>query len=432
MADAIATTTSSGDADSYTTPHGLQPYGITLYSGRPKGSAPQPLHHLPLSAPQPDLLTPPPHTPVMCLQNPYNPSVAVVPTTTSTITQLHDSPQTSSSTPIAMMSFPCMGNVGGTCTCAGLQPSFSGSSPMVTLNPRFPMCSVPLMNGSVVPYSASQRPFTSAIPMTPPLSPIGSVLPLSTCTAGLSSLFQASILTNSPYLSHGQDNSSSMPSSSMIPAIAASQMDGDPYTSRPPYSFSALIAMAISSSPKKMLTLPEIYNFITGKFPFYKKEDKKWKNSIRHNLSLNKCFTKASREDGLKGKGNLWIIDPACDYILENGSFRSPSKKRKGKQRLRGVQMSNTQTEHSDDDHYRSENETKAILNPSTSTAEVLIPPIETVDRDTSGMIFEERQASVLVGHTHSKSRLSHDLDTSTQDNTGLESLKFGVDKLLS
>ena len=95
---------------------------------------------------------------------------------------------------------------------------------------------------------------------------------------------------------------------------------------RPPFSYSALIAMAISSSPKKMMSLPEIYCYISAHFPYYTKDDKKWKNSVRHNLSLNKCFKKVPRDDGYHGKGNYWMIDPASNRVLDRGSFRSPGK----------------------------------------------------------------------------------------------------------
>ena len=61
---------------------------------------------------------------------------------------------------------------------------------------------------------------------------------------------------------------------------------------KPPYSFSTLIFMAIESSPVKALPVKEIYSWIETSFPYYRSAPCGWKNTIRHNLSLSKCFTK--------------------------------------------------------------------------------------------------------------------------------------------
>ncbi|XP_066552713.1 forkhead box protein N2b [Amia ocellicauda] len=103
-------------------------------------------------------------------------------------------------------------------------------------------------------------------------------------------------------------------SSSSSPSSSSSSLAGqekDLLKSKPPYSFSLLIYMAIEQSANKCLPVKEIYSWILEHFPYFSSAPTGWKNSVRHNLSLNKCFRKVERSLGkANGKGSLWCVDP--------------------------------------------------------------------------------------------------------------------------
>ncbi|KAG2208704.1 hypothetical protein INT47_007803 [Mucor saturninus] len=88
---------------------------------------------------------------------------------------------------------------------------------------------------------------------------------------------------------------------------------------KPPYSYATLIAHAILASKDGRLTLSDIYKWISEAYPYYKRGQKGWQNSIRHNLSLNKkWFVKFDRRptQAHPGKGGYWTLQVNMEKIF--------------------------------------------------------------------------------------------------------------------
>nr|AEL22915.1 fork head domain transcription factor [Nilaparvata lugens] len=96
---------------------------------------------------------------------------------------------------------------------------------------------------------------------------------------------------------------------------------------KPPYSYISLITMAIQNSPTRMLTLSETYQFIMDLFPFYRQNQQRWQNSIRHSLSFNDCFVKVPRTPDKPGKGSFWTLHPESGNMFENGCYLRRQKR---------------------------------------------------------------------------------------------------------
>ncbi|KIM28629.1 hypothetical protein M408DRAFT_23673 [Serendipita vermifera MAFF 305830] len=80
---------------------------------------------------------------------------------------------------------------------------------------------------------------------------------------------------------------------------------------KPTYSYALMTRFAILGSPYKSLSLGEIYTMIESKFPWFARDESKWRDSIRYNLSSNCWFVKTKRALHQPGVGNLWMVDEA-------------------------------------------------------------------------------------------------------------------------
>ncbi|CAF0865617.1 unnamed protein product [Rotaria sordida] len=89
---------------------------------------------------------------------------------------------------------------------------------------------------------------------------------------------------------------------------------------KPPYSYVTLIRQAILSDNMQRMTLNEIYQWIVDSYPYFRTAPPKWKNSIRHNLSLNKCFKRLQRNTNDPGKGSYWAIDESNEINHQSNS----------------------------------------------------------------------------------------------------------------
>ncbi|XP_022242990.1 forkhead box protein P1-like isoform X2 [Limulus polyphemus] len=73
---------------------------------------------------------------------------------------------------------------------------------------------------------------------------------------------------------------------------------------RPPFTYASLIRQAIIESHEKQLTLNEIYCWFQNTFCYFRRNAATWKNAVRHNLSLHKCFRRVENV-----KGAVWTVD---------------------------------------------------------------------------------------------------------------------------
>ncbi|KAG8827213.1 hypothetical protein FRC19_004732 [Serendipita sp. 401] len=109
-----------------------------------------------------------------------------------------------------------------------------------------------------------------------------------------------------------------------------------PYShAKPPSSYAALIGQAINASHRKRACLDHIYLFISTVYPYYKRGEQAWQNSVRHNLSQNSSFTRLKHPSG--GQHGEWGIREEDKHCFANGGFNKsarppePGRKRRRK-----------------------------------------------------------------------------------------------------
>ena len=141
------------------------------------------------------------------------------------------------------------------------------------------------------------------------------------------------------------------------PSVASTETPSGPSHAKPPYSYASLIGKAIMESVDDRARLNSIYTWISTRYPYYKLDQGGWQvgtfpwssagslhslfpsdpprpasltlsvssqNSIRHNLTVNKCFIKDQRKDDPPGKGSYWKIHPEHLKFFESGIFEKP------------------------------------------------------------------------------------------------------------
>ena len=91
--------------------------------------------------------------------------------------------------------------------------------------------------------------------------------------------------------------------------------------SKPQESYVELIARAILSSPHQQMLLIDIYEWIINEYSYYSRlQNKAWRNSIRHNLSLNECFIRQQKSEMVEVLIGEYIQRQSMPFI--RGDFR--------------------------------------------------------------------------------------------------------------
>ncbi|KAE8612500.1 hypothetical protein XENTR_v10012881 [Xenopus tropicalis] len=153
---------------------------------------------------------------------------------------------------------------------------------------------------NLVSSATLSKTVSEASPQSLPHTPTTPTAPLTPITQGPSVITTTSIHNVGPIRRRYSDKYN-VPISS---DIAQNQEFYKNAEVRPPFTYASLIRQAILESPEKQLTLNEIYNWFTRQFAYFRRNAATWKNAVRHNLSLHKCFVRVENV-----KGAVWTVD---------------------------------------------------------------------------------------------------------------------------
>uniref|UniRef100_A0A8C7NU68 Fork-head domain-containing protein n=2 Tax=Oncorhynchus mykiss TaxID=8022 RepID=A0A8C7NU68_ONCMY len=175
-----------------------------------------------------------------------------------------------------------------------------------TLQPQSP--SKPLSSGSGVTMSKSLPPLSPQMPPTAPVtSPSSPRGPVGLCPTSVGAMQR-----------HHSDKHPSLCSlSSELNPNHEMYRNAD---IRPPFTYATLIRQAIMDASDMQLTLNEIYSWFTQTFAYFRRNAATWKNAVRHNLSLHKCFVRVENV-----KGAVWTVDEMEYQRRSQKITRSPT-----------------------------------------------------------------------------------------------------------
>ncbi|KAJ3573552.1 hypothetical protein NP233_g2357 [Leucocoprinus birnbaumii] len=191
---------------------------------------------------------------------------------------------------------------------------------------------------------------------------------------------------------------------------------------RPQHTLPVILRCAILGSPKKRLTIREIYAAMEAKYPYYRTAGPTWKQSVRHHLSLNRLFERQPRPVTDPGFGSYWTVNLAAPPGTKRPRKRgrtakaeSSGVKRRGRPRKSSPSPPNTEilsdedeeeneedmksTQDESDDSYESEEDSTMTRHdrrhqggPSTSYLPSSIQsyglsPFSTMDKNSEGLI---------------------------------------------